>query len=120
VPILVGPDGRPVDVGREVRTANRKQRRLLRAMYRTCGHPHCDTPFDWCEMHHVVPWEQGGRTDLDNLVPLCSKCHHLIHDGGWTLSMDEHRVVRIIRPDGSLAVEGSPPMVRSNSPPRAA
>lgn len=38
VPILLGPDGTPVDCGRELRSANRKQRHLLRAMYRTCAH----------------------------------------------------------------------------------
>jgi hypothetical protein len=120
VPVLLGPDGRPVDVGREVRTATRKQRRMLRAMYRTCGHPHCDTPFDWCAIHHLTPWEHGGPTDLDNLLPLCSRHHHLVHEGGWTLTMDSDRVVRIHRPDGSLAIRGEPPTVRSKSPPRAA
>jgi hypothetical protein len=120
VPILIGPDGRPVDVGREVRTATRKQRRMLRAMYRACGHPHCDTGFDWCDIHHVTPWEIGGATDLDNLLPLCSKHHHLVHEGGWTLTMDTDRVVRILRPDGTIAVQGEPPIVRSKSPPQAA
>ena len=26
---------------------------------------------------------QGGATDLANLIPLCSKHHHLIHEGQW-------------------------------------
>jgi hypothetical protein len=71
-------------------------------------------------MHHVVPWEHGGSTDLDNLVPLCSKCHHLVHDAGWQLTMDADRVVTIRRPDGTHAARGEPPRVRSKIPPKAA
>ena len=29
--------------------------------------------------HHVIWWSHGGPTDLDNLVGLCSRCHHLVH-----------------------------------------
>jgi Domain of unknown function (DUF222) len=120
VPILQGPDGRPVDVGREVRTATRKQRRLLRAMYRTCGHPHCDTTYDWCDIHHVIPWEHGGATDLHNLLPLCSKHHHLVHEGGWSLTIDDQRTVRFRSPDERTTIDGTPVTARATSPPRAA
>ena len=53
-----------VNVGREQRLANRAQRRALRAIYRTCGFAGCETPFNRCEIHHLVPWEIGGVTDL--------------------------------------------------------
>ncbi|HZB41101.1 MAG TPA: HNH endonuclease signature motif containing protein [Ilumatobacter sp.] len=33
----------------------------------------CTVPFDACQIHHVIPWDQGGRTDLQNLAPLCSR-----------------------------------------------
>ena len=65
-PILL-VDGIPIDVGREQRLANRAQRRALRAIYRTCGFAGCETPFNRCEIHHLVPWEIGGVTDLANL-----------------------------------------------------
>jgi hypothetical protein len=39
-------------------------------MYRTCAHPHCDVPFDHCQIHHVIPWERFGLSDLENLLPL--------------------------------------------------
>lgn len=106
VPILIGPDGQPVDAGRSIRTANRKQRRLLRSMYRTCGHPHCDVPFDYCQIHHVIPWEVLGLTDLANMLPLCSKHHHLVHEAGWLLSMDADRTITLCRPDGSEFFRG--------------
>jgi hypothetical protein len=106
VPIAIGPDGQPVDAGRSIRTANRKQRRLLRSMYRTCAHPHCDVPFDYCQIHHVVPWEVLGLTDLANLLPLCTRHHHLVHEAGWQLSMSADRTIVLCRPDGSEFFRG--------------
>ena len=64
VPILL-VDGVPINVGRDYRLATRAQRRALRAIYRTCGFGTCETPFNRCEIHHVIPWEIGGKTDLE-------------------------------------------------------
>ncbi len=59
-------------------------------------------------MHHVVPWEHGGPTDLDNLLPLCEReHHHLVHEGHWTLTLDHDRTVTIHRPDGTHYFEGN-------------
>ena len=69
-PIIVDADGVPFDMGREIRTANRQQRRALRAMYSHCAFPGCDIEFDRCEIHHIIPWELGGPTDLQNLLAL--------------------------------------------------
>jgi len=101
VPILL-VDGVPVNVGRDQRLANRAQRRALRAMYRTCGFAGCETPFNRCEIHHVIPWEIGGPTDLVNLLPLCSRHHHLVHEIGWRLELAPDRELTIRQPDGSV------------------
>lgn len=100
VPIIIDTTGQRIDAGRTVRTANRKQRRALRALYRTCAFGDCDVPFDRCEVHHVVPWELGGPTDLANLIPTCSRHHHTIHDLGWRLDLAPDRTLTIRRPDG--------------------
>ncbi len=73
VPIVLNGAGEVLNCGREVRVANRAQRRALRAMYRTCGYPGCDVVFDRCDIHHVIEWLRHGTTDLDNLLPLCSQ-----------------------------------------------
>jgi len=36
--------------------------------------------------HHLTWWSHGGRTDLDNLIGLCRKCHNLIHTGRLELA----------------------------------
>jgi hypothetical protein len=99
-PVIVAADGKVLEVGRSVRHANRQQRRALRAMYRTCAFHGCDVAFDRCEIHHVEHWEHGGPTDLSNLVPLCSRHHHVIHELGWSIRLEPDRTLVIVQPDG--------------------
>ncbi|HEX4983980.1 MAG TPA: DUF222 domain-containing protein [Ilumatobacteraceae bacterium] len=107
VPIVLNGAGEVLDCGREQRVANRAQRRALRAMYRTCAYPGCDVTFDRCDIHHVIEWLHHGRTDLDNLLPLCGRHHHLVHEGRWRLQLDQHRVITIHRPDGTQHFHGN-------------
>jgi hypothetical protein len=107
VPIVVSGEGEALAVGRQCRTATRAQRRALRAMYRTCAHPQCRVGFDACRIHHVVFWFHGGVTDLDNLIPVCEIHHHLVHEGGWTLTLHPDRRTVWRTPDGSLYFDGT-------------
>lgn len=108
IPITLGADGVPIDVGRTARTVNRAQRRALRAMHRTCAHPDCTVPFSHTKIHHVRWWTRDrGPTDIDNLLPLCERHHHLVHEGRWTLTMTPDRVATWTRPDGTIHHQGS-------------
>ena len=71
--------GWKLDLGYSRRAANRKLRKALIARDRTCTAPGCERPHWMCEIHHIVPWAEGGRTDLDNLTLLCGRHHHLHH-----------------------------------------
>jgi 5-methylcytosine-specific restriction protein A len=53
-------------------------------------------PAAWCDVHHLVPWEQGGPTDLWNLALLCRRHHVAVHESGKKL---------IRGPDGVLRLE---------------
>jgi hypothetical protein len=109
IPIVLDGNGRALDVGRGKRLATEAQRQALRAMHRTCIHPDCDVPFDDCRIHHIIPWEEGGHSDLDNLAPLCetNKHHQLVHQGGWSLALTPDRIATWIRPDGATYWSGS-------------
>jgi hypothetical protein len=104
IPVVLGGDGVVLDVGRSRRLATIDQRRALRAMYRTCGIGDCDIPFDRCEIHHLDEWDaHHGHTDLDRLLPACSRHHHLVHEGGWQLHLDPTtRELFITLPDGTI------------------
>ncbi len=104
LPVVLGGEGVALDVGRSRRLATDDQRRALRAMYRTCGIGDCDVPFDRCEIHHIDEWDADqGETNLDRLIPCCSRDHHLLHEGGWTLDLDARtRELTIRLPDGTV------------------
>lgn len=100
LPVVLDGQGQALDVGMSKRTATRAQRRALRVMHRTCAHPDCTVPFDACRIHHVIPYQAGGPTDLVNMVPVCEPHHHLVHEGGWGLTMTADRIATWTRPDG--------------------
>ncbi|HEY2042357.1 MAG TPA: HNH endonuclease signature motif containing protein, partial [Jatrophihabitans sp.] len=51
--------------------------------------PGCDTPPDWCQRHHIIPWWQGGPTDLNNLTLVCGHHHREFQTIGWTCVMTD-------------------------------
>ena len=107
-PVVLGGDGQVLDKGRSVRTATAAQRAGLAAMHATCGHPDCRVGFSSTRMHHVAHWiRDHGATDIDNLLPLCETHHHLVHEGGWTLTMTSDRVATWTLPDGTIYHRGS-------------
>jgi hypothetical protein len=119
-PIVIDSNGVVFDMGRTIRNANRKQRRALRAMYRCCAFGDCDVAFDRCEIHHIIPWELGGPTDLENLIPICSHHHHVVHDGGWRLSLADDRTLTIRQPDGEIFTRCRPDISQQRSRSRTA
>ncbi len=104
IPVVLNGDGVALDVGRSRRLATDDQRRALRAMYRTCGIGDCDVAFDRCEIHHLDEWDaHHGETNLDRLIPSCSRHHHLVHEGKWQLELDPvTRELTVRLPDGTL------------------
>jgi hypothetical protein len=97
-----------LDLGRSTRIANRAQRRALRGLYATCAIPGCAVKYDNCKLHHVIWWEKDGPTDLRNLLPLCERHHHAVHDRGWQLHLGPNRELVITLPDGQVMSTGPP------------
>ena len=81
---LLFADGKPLHHGSTVRTATAKQWRALIARDRGCVG--CGAEPARCQAHHIVPWAQSRRTDIENLVLVCWKCHHNIHDHHWRVT----------------------------------
>jgi hypothetical protein len=102
---------RPVatDHGRSRRHASVRQRRALRAMYRTCAIPGCGRHVSITEAHHIRYWEHGGYTDLANLLPLCRHHHDRLHTEHWQLTMGPDRVITVRARDGTLLMSTGPP-----------
>lgn len=100
-----------LDLGRRTRMINRAFRRAIDARDRHCTFPGCDAPLQWCDVHHLIHWADGGPTDLENCTLLCRRHHFLCHEGGWRLARG---------PDGRIvvAVRGSPATRRRRGGPR--
>ncbi|BBY84255.1 HNH endonuclease signature motif containing protein [Mycolicibacterium tokaiense] len=86
-------DGQPIGAGRETRTINRRLRRALEHRdHGTCVVPGCGATRG-LHAHHLIHWEDGGPTELDNLVLVCPYHHRLHHKRGITLTGPASRLV---------------------------
>ncbi len=83
LPAVLGSKSVALDLGRENRLFSEPQRLAIGIKHQTCAADGCERPFAWCELHHRQPWHRGGRTDLDQAVPLCHFHHQRIHDHGY-------------------------------------
>jgi hypothetical protein len=93
-------DGRPVNVGRRMRTLPAYLRDVLQLLHRRCRGPDCTRWVTWSQAHHTHPWEAGGDTDLNASIPVCT-AHHQLCANGWTATLDPHtRIVTWTTPTG--------------------
>jgi Domain of unknown function (DUF222)/HNH endonuclease len=95
--------------GRARRFPTDAQRREVMRRDRHCRFPGC-TSVTFTNVHHVVPWEPGGRTDLDNLALMCLHHHRVVHSNGWTMSGDPNGDMRVVGPTGRVMVSRPSPL----------
>ncbi len=103
IPVVLGGDSEPLDVGRAMRTAFLGIRRALVARDGGCGFPGCHRPPGICAAHHVRHWIDGGETTVKNCCLLCTMHHQQVHLQGWNITIHggrvEFRPPAIIDPD---------------------
>ncbi len=96
--IGVTPEGIPLDLGHRSRTVNRKLRRHVLHRDGGCVVEGCSSRYR-LQVHHVIPWSQGGKTDADNLITLCWFHHHVsVHREGLQIHRIGTSRVRLKRP----------------------
>ncbi|MBP1232540.1 hypothetical protein JOE40_002184 [Arthrobacter sp. PvP102] len=87
IPVLLGSQGRILDIGRTTRIFPPHIRKAITARDQGCAFPGCTIPAPWCEAHHTTYWSHGGTTSTDNGTLLCSHHHHLIHKEQWHIQV---------------------------------
>ncbi|WP_140425423.1 HNH endonuclease signature motif containing protein, partial [Cryobacterium sp. N21] len=112
--VIVGDTGDVLYLGDTVRCFTPKQRAAITARDGGCIIPGCTIPARWTETHHVIPWQQHGRTDIDNGVLLCWFHHHTIDTSGWKIRMINSRPqvrgpTAALGPHPNLAPRPQPP-----------
>ncbi|RKT84810.1 HNH endonuclease signature motif containing protein [Saccharopolyspora antimicrobica] len=93
LPMVLGGDSLPLDVGASQRTAPTHIRAALLARDGVCAFPECDHPAGTPQAHHIVHWVDGGPTSLDNMVMLCAHHHRTIHNHHWHIQLERGRPV---------------------------
>lgn len=85
--VVLDRAGAIVGIGSVQRCFTPTQRRAIAARDGGCVIPGCRIPAGWCEVHHVVPWRDGGATTTGNGALLCWWHHTRIDTGPWRIAM---------------------------------
>lgn len=91
-------DGNVVSASGTTRRIPARLRRMLHARDRGCRFPSC-TAERGLEAHHIVHWNDGGPTELPNLVLLCRYHHTFVHQRDWEIITDGGGHFRFQPPD---------------------
>ncbi|WP_433161156.1 DUF222 domain-containing protein [Kribbella sp. CA-247076] len=112
IPLVLGTNSEPLDIGRAARLVNRHLRRALNARDKGCVV--CAAPPIHCDAHHLHSWLDGGPTAINNLVLLCRRHHRDLHSGHWTIHIT-NGTVHVTRP--TWADPPPPTLHRTTNPP---
>ncbi|MDX2974702.1 HNH endonuclease signature motif containing protein, partial [Kribbella solani] len=96
IPLVLGSNSEPLDVGRRERLVTKSIRRALNARDRGCVV--CAAPPLMCDAHHLISWLDGGATTADNLALLCRRHHADLHAGRWHVTIT-NGIPKITRPN---------------------
>ncbi len=99
--LVMSTEREPLELGREVRSHSRSQRRAMGITDEGCIFPGCDRPPSWCDAHHCDPWSEGGETNVSTGTLLCIRHHAFLHTRGLKARRTNGRT-RIYNPDGTL------------------
>ena len=94
-------DGELRDLGRKKRVVSPRMRKALEERDGCCVFPGCDRK-RFLEAHHIVHWVHLGETKLLNLGLLCPHHHWLMHEGGYSMTVDDDMVFTFFRPNGAV------------------
>ncbi len=102
-------DGEVIGAGRATREINRRLRRALEHRHPSCAVPGCGATRG-LHAHHIRHWEDGGPTELANLVLVCPYHHRLHHRGVITITgpADDLTVTDSCRPTTQPRITGAP------------
>ena len=99
IPIVLGSQGQPLDVGRTKRLVTPAQLAALWVRDKHCTYPGCTRQANWCSAHHVIHWIDGGPTALTNLALLCQHHHTYVHRWDLTATITTENVTDNVTDD---------------------
>lgn len=106
IPEVLGGNSEVLDLGIHRRLFSRAQRIALTERDGGCAFAGCEAPPSHTEAHHVEWWNEGGPTNLDNGILVCSRHHHDIHRDNWGIEVIDN--VPWFVPPSSIDVTRTP------------
>ncbi|GAA4382014.1 HNH endonuclease [Nocardioides caricicola] len=82
IPLVLGGDSMPLDIGRGRRLHTKAQRYALLARDHGCRADGCDRTHS-LHAHHKTRWADGGHTNVKDAVTLCHWHHQRAHDASY-------------------------------------
>jgi hypothetical protein len=104
-------DGCILDQKRVRRSPTAAQRIEIARRDKGCRFASCGF-VDFTEVHHMVPWDLGGETNLSNLITLCGRHHRAVHELGWSMKGSANGVVTFEGPHGHRMTSAPSPTWR--------
>ncbi|WP_462183510.1 HNH endonuclease, partial [Frankia sp. AgKG'84/4] len=104
----------PLHLGRRQRLPTRRLRDAVhlrdrgRCQYPTCQHTH------FIHLHHLIPWEDNGPTNIDNLLLVCGTHHRTIHNHNLTLTRTTNGTITVHDHHGNTTLTSTPPPPQPN------
>jgi hypothetical protein len=115
IPAVLNAHGQPVDVGRERRLYTGAPRTAIEIRDGGCVWPGCARPTSWTQVHHLIPWCEGGPTDQANGGLFCWHHHRDIEQGHWEAF--HHRGRIWLRPPARIDPNRQPRINLTHRPP---
>jgi hypothetical protein len=103
VEMVVGPTGEPLSVGRKRRSIPTALKRAMLCRDKKCRFPGCQNRV-FIQGHHMKHWADGGKTELGNVISLCSFHHAFVHEHGYRVELVDGEPI-VTNPHGVVVDE---------------
>ena len=114
--VLRSSTGTILDYGRQQQAVPRGLWKAVAVRDRGCRVPGCGRKKAWTDAHHIRWWRRHGDTKLDNLILLCARHHHLVHQHDWQIELDtDTGRATFTLPNGTVLISEPPghPTIRA-------
>lgn len=100
--VVVDASGVVIDMGWAQRLFTGSARTAAQLLAQRCSHPGCVIPATVCDVDHMQPWVEGGRTDQHNADARCGPQDRHKHRARWETRRATSARVYTIRGDGTV------------------
>lgn len=103
--IVDSTSGAVLELGRRSYEPSRQIKDFVKLRDQKCRAPGCVRNAMRCDVDHVQAWDDGGETNVDNLVSLCRRHHVLKTIGNWKYELKPNGDTIWTLPNGHVVTD---------------